>query len=86
MKKILFAIAIVLTMTFSASAQTQSDWFVRDFENSTRNDFGSTILPMLVTGGVGAWNNDQPAPLGSGLLVLTALGAGYAMTCRKRKN
>ena len=85
MKKILFAIAIVLTITFGAKAQTQSDWFVRDYEDITRENFGGTILPILVTGGVGIWNNDQSAtPLGSGLLVLTALGVGYAAT-RKRK-
>lgn len=85
MKKILFVIAIVLTMTFGASAQTQSDWFVRDFEDIPRDEFGSTILPILITGGVGIWNDDQPAtPLGSGLLVLTALGAGYVI--RKYRN
>ena len=78
MKKIIIAIAIVLTMTFGAKAQ--GDWFINGFDNNGSRDFSSTTLPLLVTGGVGAWNNDQPAtaPLGSGLLVLTALGAGYA--------
>ena len=85
MKKIIIAIAIVLTMTFSANAQ--SDWFINGLDNNgTRDDFGGTVLPLLVTGGVGAWNDDQPAtaPLGSGLLVLTALGAGYAAYKKRR--
>lgn len=89
MKKIIIAIAIVLTMTFGANAQ--SDWFVSGLDNSGLDnggsrDFSSEVLPLLVTGGVGAWNDDQPAtaPLGSGLLVLTALGAGYAAYKKRR--
>ena len=82
MKKIIFAIAIVLTITLSANAQ--SDWFVNEFDNDTRNL--DNVLPILVVGNGGQWNNDQPAtsPLGSGLLILTALGAGYAI--RKFRN
>jgi len=84
MKKIIIAIAIVLTMTFGANAQ--SDWFISGLDNSGSRDFSSEMLPLLVTGGVGAWNDDQPAtaPLGSGLLVLTALGAGYAAYKKRR--
>lgn len=83
MKKIIIAIAIVLTMTFGANAQ--SDWFVSGLDNSGSR-FSSEVLPLLVIGGVGAWNDDQPAtaPLGSGLLVLTALGAGYAAYKKRR--
>ena len=84
MKKILFAIAIVLTIGFSANAQ--SDWFVRDFDSYT-DDWRDVTLPIILVGGsVGAYDTDQPAtaPLGSGMLILTALGAGYAV--RKYKN
>lgn len=28
--------------------------------------------------------NDYNAPVGSGLLILTALGAGYAIKCRRK--
>ena len=85
MKKILFAIAIVLTMTFGASAQGTDSFITNmDYEDTFIRD---VVLPMLPVWGVGVFNDDQPAtPLGSGLLVLTALGAGYAMTRRKRKN
>lgn len=58
MKKILFTIAIIMTMAFGVSAQ---DFFIKSGES-----YG-----------------DQPAPLGSGLLVLTALGAGYAVLRKK---
>ena len=83
MKKIIFAIAIVLTIGFSASAQ--SDGFFRGGDGGgNRTDISGTT-PALPQGGVGVRNDDQPAPLGSGLLVLTALGAGYAFS-RKRNH
>ena len=82
MKKILFAIAIVLTMTFNASAQMDS-FIGPDYSNNI--DRTGDIMPLLPIWGVGAYDGDQSAtPLGSGLLILGALGAGYAVT-RKRK-
>ena len=84
MKKIIFAIAIVLTISFSASAQ--SDGFFRGGDGGgNRTDISGTT-PLLPQGGVGASNSDQTGvPLGSGLLILTALGTGYAVT-RKRNH
>lgn len=83
MKKILFTIALVITMVFSASAQ---DGFFRASKDNygDRTDVSGT-KPALPGGPVGSVNADQPAPLGSGLIVLTALGAGYAIS-RKREN
>ena len=81
MKKIIFTIAIVFMMVLGASAQT--DGFFKD--GGSANDYSRTssgsdpALPRLPGYGVGATNEDQTAPLGSGLLVLTALGAGYAI-------
>ena len=41
--------------------------------------------PMVVpNGAVGTITDHDAAPLGTGLLVLTALGAGYAVTKRKK--
>ena len=80
MKKILFAIAFVM-MVVIANAQSDS-FFKSDNSNAgngNRDDEGfSMALP-----GHGS-NDDQQAPLGSGMLVLTALGAGYAIARRKR--
>ena len=80
MKKILFAIAFVM-MVVIANAQSDS-FFKSDNSNAgngNRDDEGfSMALP-----GHGS-NDDQQAPLGSGMLFLTALGAGYAIARRKR--
>ena len=82
MKKIIFAIVIVLTMGFGANAQ--SDWYVRDFDSNT-DDWRDVLPIVLVNGAVGAYNEDQSAlPLSDGLLVFSILGAGYAV--RKLKN
>ena len=85
MKKILFAIALIITIGFTATAQNDgffSNW--DDYGNGldrtgTGNDIGF-VLPASHGNGL-----DTPsAPLGSGLLVLTALGAGYAL--KKKHN
>ena len=82
MKKILFAIALVFTMSFGVMAQ-KNDAFINDWENSSRiSDPGIAGLLMPNTN-IGDISN-SPAPLGSGLLVLTALGAGY-MVAKRRK-
>ena len=87
MKKILLTIALVLTMVLGASAQ--SDGFFKNYRDDVYGDRGGTgsdpLMPALPGGGVGAYNTDQGAPLGSGLLVLTALGAGYAVARRRQK-
>ena len=87
MKKIIFAIAIVMMLGLTANAQGRDgffgSWDDDNYDNrgamSDPNDLGF-VLPGGPMGGSG----NQGAPLGSGLLVLTALGAGYAVA-RKRK-
>ena len=83
MKKILFAIAIVLTISFTANAQGKKDAFFTDWDNNSFNR-DPDPFPAILGGQLGGLNGNQDAPLGSGLLVLTALGAGYAVA-RKRK-
>ena len=83
MKKILFAIAIVLTIGFSASAQGRdgffSSWDNDNYENRDPDPSFSLLFPNHFG------DSDNGAPLGSGLLVLTALGAGYAVARKKSK-
>ena len=80
MKKFLLAITLVLTMGFGAKAQFGiTDAFFNDWETSRSFELVLPGLPAL-HGETG----DVTAPLGSGLLVLTALGAGYAVARRKR--
>lgn len=87
MKKILLAIAIVLTMGLGANAQLfnggKDDFFnnMDDYTNGLERNASYPTLPN--THGI---VNDVQAPLGGGLLVLTALGAGYAVVRRRRNN
>ena len=76
MKKILLAVALVLALGFGAKAQ---DGFFMDRNEATRD--GDITMPS-VPGQHGLSGDQSAAPLGSGLLILTALGAGYAL--RKR--
>ena len=79
MKKIILAIAIVMTMGLGASAQRGSDGFFNNSENySNRGDMSNPTNLGMPGAAIGDQNNSS-APLGSGLLVLTALGAGYAL-------
>ena len=83
MKKILFTIALIVTLSLTAGAQN-SDAFVNDWENISRiSDPGVFLLmPNTIIGDT----SNSPAPLGSGLLVLTALGAGYTVAKRRKNN
>lgn len=81
MKKILLAIALIITIGSTANAQTDSF-----FSWNLANDdiYRSNINEYLVLPSIHGSYTDAPAPLVSGLLVLTALGVGYAATARKK--
>ncbi|MBQ3844335.1 MAG: hypothetical protein II817_05050 [Bacteroidales bacterium] len=83
MKKILLTFAIILTMVFSVSAQ---DGFFRSDNSGERTDtpIPGVDEPLVPHGSFGIGDQDA-APLGSGLLVLTALGAGYALSRKREK-
>jgi LPXTG-motif cell wall-anchored protein len=82
MKKILFAAVMVMTMAFGANAQNDAffEWNTAETEIFRTTGFESLLLPLSH-----GLETDVNAPLGSGLLILTALGAGYALK-KKRKN
>ena len=85
MKKILLTIALTITLGFGANAQYlgMSDSFFNDWTQSDRLDIGGFSFVLPANHGFG---EDTPsAPLGSGLLVLTALGAGYALKKKREK-
>ena len=70
----------MMMLGLGASAQRGSDsFFIYDDMSNDRTG----NLPALPNTGIGDPGN-VTAPLGSGLLVLTALGAGYALRRRKR--
>ena len=84
MKKILVSIAIMITMCLGANAQ--NDGFFNNWDNYDngldRTDLGNGISFNLPSGH--GYENNTSAPLGSGILILTALGAGYAIKNKKR--
>jgi len=85
MKKIVLSIALVLAIGLGAKAQIGvSDAFINDWTQSDiiRDGGLGFLLPGLP--GDHGLGGDVPAPLGSGLIILGALGAGYA-TLRRRK-
>jgi len=69
---------MILGLAFGAMAQR--DGFFNHWSDFDNRDDGLD-LPELPTGGL---NGDQDTPLGTGLLILTALGAGYAISKRKK--
>ena len=86
MKKFLFSIALTITLGLTASAQfnINTDAFFNDWEQSERLMDGGFSFVLPASHGFG---EDTPsAPLGSGLLVLTALGAGYAVARKRYSN
>ena len=85
MKKILFAISFVTMMTIGANAQR--DGFFSGYDNIDENRIGGGVPTIPYGANVGGITGDVPAntPLGSGLLILGALGAGYAVARRKRE-
>ena len=85
MKKIILSIIFAIMMSFCANAQI--DNIVIDWDESYRSTLDE--MPWLPAVNVGSIYNDIPAyngPLGDGLLILTALGAGYFLRKKKIKN
>ena len=81
MKKIIYVLAFLLTMAFSANAQ---DGFFQSGDGGYRNTPG-VDEPLVPAGPVGSIKDTEgSSPLGSGLLIMTVLGAGYAISRRKK--
>ena len=81
MKKILLSAALVIAMGFGANAQNDNYFNTWD-DVSNNKERESDFTPTLPESH--NLTDNQSVPVGSGLLVLTALGAGYALT-RKRE-
>ncbi|MCQ2317993.1 MAG: hypothetical protein MJZ90_03620 [Bacteroidales bacterium] len=82
-KRIFLTIAVMAMVSFPAVAQ--GDGFFSEWEkNEIREDNGNGFdMPGLPCHG---YTEDQSgAPLGTGILILTALGAGYAVAKKRKK-
>lgn len=85
MKKIALTIALVLALGLGANAQIGiSDAFFNDWAQSDFLRDGGLGLMLPGLPGDHGLGGDVPAPLGSGLIILGALGAGYAIRKKKR--
>lgn len=80
MKKILLVLSLVMAVAFGANAQ---DGFFRGDNSMQRTGTPGVDEPLVPHGPVGGILDQEAAPLGSGLLVLTALGAVYLV--RKKR-
>ncbi|MBQ0129579.1 MAG: hypothetical protein KBT57_07040 [bacterium] len=89
MKKLVLTIAIVLGMTFAASAQYFGDngqpqgggLFGRG-ETRDGGNSSSVNTPLLPGHGL---DTNQDAPLGSGGILLIGFGAAYALSKKNKK-
>ena len=93
MKKLVFTLAIVLTMGLGAYAQYDEDkfgiqpWFGtsllgRDGNSIEMRDRDDT--PLLLPGEHGL-DSDYDGPLGSGIVVLLGLGGAYLLGKRRKE-
>ena len=89
MKSVVFAVAMSVGLLSSMTTLAQSDGFFRDGGNYMNRDGGPS--GDIVNQGFGDDGGNTvtnqsfgEAPVGSGLLILTAIGAGYAVLKKKK--
>ena len=82
MKKLALTIGIVLMMGLGASAQTSLLGKEGGYDESFMDRDGSTTPLILPSFGD---DDDADAPLGTGIAVLTTLGAAYLVGKRRRE-
>lgn len=84
MKKFVLTIAILLGLGLSTFAHPNGDGlFGRGESTDQSNPESSLFTPKLPLHGQ---TGNQPAPLGSGIFVLTALGAAYLIGNRRKED
>ena len=90
LRAIVLSLAMAWGMLLPAASHAQSDGFFRDGGDYANRDGGGGY--NLNNEGFGNSNfnlqnqtfGQDPAPLGSGLIIMLAAGAGYAVMRRKR--
>ena len=79
-----FVLSLMMVMMLPATMFAQNDNFVTDFNNGVRDV--EPIEIWTATNGISNYGIGEEVPIGSGLLIVTALGAGYAVAKRRRNN
>ena len=89
MKKLVLTVAVVLGITFGASAQyfgdnepQQKGGGLFGYGQTRDGEQGGTSTPLLPIHGQ---TENQDAPLGSGALLLIGFGAAYAAAKRRKE-
>ena len=82
MKKSILILSLVLGLTIGATAQEGSGLFKRGGTQEESSRGGLAGTPGIPGHGE---TTDQPAPLGSGALLLIGFGAAYAMSKKNKK-
>lgn len=86
MKKLLLALTMTISFGFVASAQSNTDGFVNWNANNDNMDRTSDSgVDFNLPGSHGTGSDYNSTPLGSGLIILTALGAGYMVSKRNKE-
>ena len=76
MKNIIFIIVFIITMALTANAQSDVFFKLNSSEEDIYRNLDENVnLPTTHGNGI----DHDAVPLGSGLLILSALGAGYAL-------
>ena len=83
MKKLFLILVLTFTVGFNMLAHSDSFFKTDNDDIYNRLDDPTSLGLNLPHSTIGTTSN-EPAPLGSGLLILTALGAGYAIRKRKK--
>jgi len=83
MKKLVIFLLMAVAIVLPGRINAQNDMFFRINNEDLYNDRASNVD---VTGGMTNNPFGEPAPVGTGLLVMVAAGAGYVALKRKRSN
>ena len=85
LRSIISALVLAAVFILPNSLNAQSDGFFRGGESDNYSDRASiTVTGTEITLGGAQGENPDPAPLGGGLLIMLAAGAGYVVAKRKR--
>ena len=79
MKKFFLTIAVLMLMGFCGKAQNDMFFKWSEIDDETYRDIDNGVNIALPTAHGLDNDNDAEAPLGSGLMILGVLGAGYIM-------
>lgn len=82
MKKLVIALALILGLSFGTQSYGQNGGLFSKGSDATRTENNDNRYPGLPGHKL---NGNQPAPVGSGLLLLMGMGAAYAASKRRKE-